>query len=940
MTRKYSHQIPHPIFQSIVFVLFLFLNFQGQAQNTFVYFHNNTHLDFNVTTTGNPPPHPDDWDAYNGPITALQPHKQLMRLYRDWGTSDSSQGYYFPTSTITFPNGETVQLEIEYFVEFYDFFNNPFPRISFRLKASGPGFNHPWRNDRTIYDQVFNVGGTDYMLRYQAYETTPQGLYDDILFSIYEMDDTPYTVDAADLSDPTTFNIMSYNVYMRPTSLFPDDDQATRAQYIAGYVHDMDAIIFQEVFDNDTRVTLLNALYPEYPYQTTVVDDNSNALEDGGVLIVSRWPIETEDQLLFGDICNADDCVSNKGIKYARINKMGVKYHVFGTHMDAFNEVDDINTRKQQLVAWKSYIDGKSIPETEAVLMGGDYNIDMHTNKLGEYDSLWGNFSAELPIYTGYPDTWDPVLNHYLQDETDAPEFLDYVLSQSENLNAIYKENESLIMRSNNVGMWRIFDLSDHYAIWGKFKFPKIVYVDEMASGNNDGSSWTDAFTDLQDALALGEDTQIYVAQGTYYPTSTSSRGIYFNIANHVSIFGGYPTGGGTPDPMAYPTILSGDIDGDGTSDGNSFHVIRMQQVEDIILDGIQINDGNADNAQSYARSRGGGIYASQSFFRLNDVSMENNHAIYGGGIFATQCDAINIDHSTISMNTAEFGSAIYHSNSSQLFMRYTKVEDNVSLIRCAIESNNSTYTLIENSIIANNASKNANAIGLIATNRNQSCDINQSTVLGETKNKYLLSLQVGYGDQLDVNIHNSILGHQDINFDKSVVAYNNGILNLSTSHCYIQGSSIIGTTDNNIYSSIAGDLLLQPDYSVDACSPIVNMGNDTHATGIDTDIVGNARLVGIVDIGAYESQMPCNVNREVSHTTSSSIRLYPNPSHDILQIQSDIPVSNVYVYDALGRIWMESDATLLDVRTLPTGQYFVRVQLGQDVEVSSFIKK
>ncbi len=46
------------------------------------------------------------------------------------------------------------------------------------------------------------------------------------------------------------------------------------------------------------------------------------------------------------------------------------------------------------------------------------------------------------------------------------------------------------------------------------------IYVNQNATGVNNGTSWTDAFTDLQPALAAATTgTQIYIAKGTYKPT-------------------------------------------------------------------------------------------------------------------------------------------------------------------------------------------------------------------------------------------------------------------------------------------------------------------------------------------------------------------------------------------------------------------------------------
>ncbi|MHC4285168.1 MAG: hypothetical protein ACYSWZ_19690, partial [Planctomycetota bacterium] len=48
---------------------------------------------------------------------------------------------------------------------------------------------------------------------------------------------------------------------------------------------------------------------------------------------------------------------------------------------------------------------------------------------------------------------------------------------------------------------------------------PQTLYVDDNASGKNNGSSWDDAFNDLQKALAVAyTGSEIRVAQGIYTP--------------------------------------------------------------------------------------------------------------------------------------------------------------------------------------------------------------------------------------------------------------------------------------------------------------------------------------------------------------------------------------------------------------------------------------
>ena len=77
-----------------------------------------------------------------------------------------------------------------------------------------------------------------------------------------------------------------------------------------------------------------------------------------------------------------------------------------------------------------------------------------------------------------------------------------------------------------------------------------VVFVDASATGANDGTSWADAYADLQDALATavsGDD--IWVAAGTYKPTSTMDRTVSFVMVEGVGIYGGFA---GNEDPATF----------------------------------------------------------------------------------------------------------------------------------------------------------------------------------------------------------------------------------------------------------------------------------------------------------------------------------------------------------------------------------------------------
>src|SRR5688572_2241777 len=76
-----------------------------------------------------------------------------------------------------------------------------------------------------------------------------------------------------------------------------------------------------------------------------------------------------------------------------------------------------------------------------------------------------------------------------------------------------------------------------------------VFYVDDSATGANNGTSWTDAWISLQSALnsiSVGADDTVRVAQGTYKPHA-SNTAISFQLKN-VEILGGYNGGQSNPD--------------------------------------------------------------------------------------------------------------------------------------------------------------------------------------------------------------------------------------------------------------------------------------------------------------------------------------------------------------------------------------------------------
>ncbi|HOO88980.1 MAG TPA: hypothetical protein PK442_14835, partial [Synergistales bacterium] len=63
-----------------------------------------------------------------------------------------------------------------------------------------------------------------------------------------------------------------------------------------------------------------------------------------------------------------------------------------------------------------------------------------------------------------------------------------------------------------------------------------VLFVDAGAAGANDGTSWTDAYTDLQTALTTAaDDDEIWVAAGIYRPTGDADRTQSFILRNSIA---------------------------------------------------------------------------------------------------------------------------------------------------------------------------------------------------------------------------------------------------------------------------------------------------------------------------------------------------------------------------------------------------------------------
>jgi hypothetical protein len=199
------------------------------------------------------------------------------------------------------------------------------------------------------------------------------------------------------------------------------------------------------------------------------------------------------------------------------------------------------------------------------------------------------------------------------------------------------------------------------------------IYVDSAAVGANNGSTWTDAYTNFAAALSAvsGTDT-IWVAKGTYTPSvGPRSNSFILPTANAIAIYGGF-AGGETAlnqrDPKVNKTIFSGDhqhTPGDDTD--NLYHVFYVaSNLGQHLFNGVTITGGYANGGGN--DDNGAGIFNNNSTAGIDfdnvtfikNYAVNDGAAIYGGALGTASYTIKNsrfINNSSSSGNGAAFAS-------------------------------------------------------------------------------------------------------------------------------------------------------------------------------------------------------------------------------------------------------------------------------------------
>ncbi len=246
------------------------------------------------------------------------------------------------------------------------------------------------------------------------------------------------------------------------------------------------------------------------------------------------------------------------------------------------------------------------------------------------------------------------------------------------------------------------------------------IYVDaNLASGNNNGTTWLNAFrgeSALTAAIAAAAPgDEIWVADGRYTPGNIRSS--TFMLQNDVAIYGGF-AGGETQldqrDPAVNIAVLSGDINNDdapfpaltGWSE-NAFHVVfASNRNSSAVLDGFTITHGYANGPSLPDQNRGGGIFCSSGSPKLRNLVFTHNRAENAGGAIYLRTASPSITDCRIDSNLANnFGGAATVVTSANPQWLRCLISSNSSLRGGAIDVSGSSQPVFVNCVFTGNNS-------------------------------------------------------------------------------------------------------------------------------------------------------------------------------------------------------------------------------------------
>ncbi|GAA0874628.1 hypothetical protein GCM10009118_10360 [Wandonia haliotis] len=426
------------------------------------------------------------------------------------------------------------------------------------------------------------------------------------------------------------------------------------------------------------------------------------------------------------------------------------------------------------------------------------------------------------------------------------------------------------------------------------------VFVDLDATGSNDGSSWANAYTNLEDAVTLSPvGSEFWVAEGVYrHPVSGNRNLAALQIHGNSKFYGGFD---GTEsnrtarNPKQNETQISGDVNGDDipgdytTNRGDNLYrtVLIINSQSDFVLDGFTISGGHANETSDQKFSRGGAV---QVWMTLNNQTIKGS-----------------VSNCVIKDNYADVSSLYYVFPSSGTGSGHSVQVDFTS---CEIIENGAPNTLVYfrsdlnyveqssilNSLIANHTTQTELFLFNTSNVSKLKAKLINNTIVKNTASNQIFRLI----NADNCGIYNNILYNENVNAASDVLSMTHGSV-LSANN--FGKTTAFGATvlNANSFVDYASD-----NFRLNASSNAVDGGQNTYfPASISKDLEGIERIYNtVIDAGAYEYQIipdltspvPVTQNITVYLNASGTITVTPqqvdNGSNDNQTASNDLTLS------------------------------------------------
>ncbi|MCE9557447.1 MAG: right-handed parallel beta-helix repeat-containing protein [Armatimonadetes bacterium] len=156
------------------------------------------------------------------------------------------------------------------------------------------------------------------------------------------------------------------------------------------------------------------------------------------------------------------------------------------------------------------------------------------------------------------------------------------------------------------------------------FAFAKVIFVKADATGTSTGSNWSNAYPSPHSALAEAlPGDQVWVAQGTYIPTTATDPDASFEVPTGVAVYGGFS---GTETLLSQrnwnnaPTVFSGPLP-------NGVQIMRVADgAVGVIIDGLIVKNSTG------VFTLGGGLYSPNSIIQVRNCTFRDNSSYQAAG--------------------------------------------------------------------------------------------------------------------------------------------------------------------------------------------------------------------------------------------------------------------------------------------------------------------